>query len=322
MTPGRGVGLEPRKRLDGAALIAMALLLPPVVGDSLTGFSSGSLELSRTVAHRLGPQGMVVLVTGSTDGLGREVARRLAADGVHVIVHGRNRERGRALVDEITRQGKGSAAFYRADFASLAEVRGLAEAILRDYDRLDVLVNNAVIWLAGQGSRQTSDDGHELHFQVNYLSGFLLTRRLLPLLVESAPARVVNVASGAQRPIDFGDVMLERGYSGSRGYAQSKLAQVMFTFDLSRELEGRGVSVTALHPATLMDTRLVREAGVRPRSTVAEGAEAVVNLVTAPGLGSGRYFNGQRPQRAHAQAYDPEALSRLRQLSLELVGLR
>src|SRR5262245_2956171 len=113
-------------------------------------------------------RGQVVVVTGSTDGLGREVARRLAASGAHVIVHGRNRERGTALVDEITRQGKGSARFYAADFASLARVREFAQAIRRDYKRLDVLVNNAGVWLP---DRQVSADGHEMHFAVNYLSG-------------------------------------------------------------------------------------------------------------------------------------------------------
>jgi NAD(P)-dependent dehydrogenase (short-subunit alcohol dehydrogenase family) len=260
----------------------------------------------------------VILVTGSTDGLGREVAIRLAATGAHVIVHGRNRERGRAVVEEIE-NGGGSAAFYAADLSSLREVRELAEAIRRDHDRLDVLVNNAGIWLS-EGGRQLSADGYEMHFAVNYLSGYLLTRMLLPLIVESAPSRVVNVASGAQTPIDFDDPMLERGYSGSRGYAQSKLAQVLFTVDLAQELEGTGVDVLALHPATYMDTHMVREAGVQPRSTVAEGAEAVINLVRSPGLRSGDYFSGLNPTRANAQAYDARARARLRELSERLVG--
>ena len=263
----------------------------------------------------------VVLVTGSTDGLGREVARRLASAGHHVIVHGRNRERGEALVREIAEKGKGSAVFYAADFASLEEVRELARRVLRDHDRLDALVNNAGIWLNRPG-RELSGDGHELHFQVNYLAGFLLARMLLPRLRESAPSRIVNVSSAAQAPVDFDDVMLERGYSGGRAYAQSKLAQVMLTFDLARELEGTGVSVYALHPATLMDTHMVIEAGVRPRATVAEGAEAVLRLVTSEGLESGGYFDGTDAARAHAQAYDEAARERLRNLSEELVGIR
>jgi NAD(P)-dependent dehydrogenase (short-subunit alcohol dehydrogenase family) len=263
----------------------------------------------------------VILITGSTDGLGREVARRLASTGAHIIVHGRNRARGTALVAEIEREGKGSAAFYAADLASLAEVRRLGEAILRDYERLDVLVNNAGIWLSS-GGRQLSADGHELHFAVNYMSGFLLAHMLLPRLSRSVPARIVNVSSVAQRALDFDDVMLERGYSGSRAYAQSKLAQVMFTFDLARDLADSGVAAYALHPATMMDTHMVAAAGARPRATVAEGAEAVVQLVTTAGLESGQYFNGKRPARAHAQAYDDSARARLRSLSKELTGVR
>lgn len=263
----------------------------------------------------------IVLITGSTDGLGREVARRVAATGAHVIVHGRNRERGEAVVAEIEREGTGSARFYAADLASLDEVRRFGETILRDYDRLDVLVNNAGIWLTGDDERRLSADGHELQFAVNYLSGFLLTRMLLPLLQESAPARIVNVASAAQSPIDFDDVMLERSYSGSRGYSQSKLAQVMFTFDLAGELAGTGVTVNALHPATLMNTTMVEQAGVTPRATVDEGADALMQLITGD-VGTGRYFNGLREARANAQAYDEEARARLRELSVELTDHR
>ena len=271
-----------------------------------------------TAARSAGP---VILITGSTDGLGREVARRLAANGAHVIVHGRNRERGLALVDEIKQAGKGSAAFYAADLASLVEVRKFADAILRDYDRLDVLINNAGIWL-NSGSRQLSADGHELHFAVNYLAGYLLTRMLLPRLIASAPTRIVNVSSAAQSAIDFNNVMLESNYTGSRGYSQSKLAQVMLTFDLARELEGKRVIVNALHPATLMDTRMVQAAGVQARATVAQGADAVVHLVTAPDLASGQYFSGTRPVRANAQAYDEAAREKLRTLSAELTRTR
>ena len=268
------------------------------------------------------PDQQVILVTGSTDGLGREVARRLAAGGAHVIVHGRNAERGRALVAEIEAAGGGSARFLAADLASLDAVRSLAETILNDYDRLDVLVNNAGIWLNRSGERQLSADGHELHFAVNYLAGYALTRLLLPRLIESAPARIVNVASAAQRPIDFDDPMMENGYSAGRAYAQSKLAQVMFTMDLARELEGTGVIVAALHPATLMDTPMVREAGVAARSTIDEGADAVMHLIAGPDITSGDYYDGLRPARAHAQAYDPEARAMLRRLSRELTGVR
>ena len=268
------------------------------------------------------PDQRVILVTGSTDGLGREVARRLAAGGAHVIVHGRNVARGEALVAEIEAAGGGSARFLAADLASLDAVRSLAETILNEYDRLDVLVNNAGIWLNRSDERQLNADGHELHFAVNYLAGYALTRLLLPLLRESAPARIVNVASAAQRPIDFDDPMMESGYSGGRAYAQSKLAQVLFTVDLARELEGTGVIVAALHPATLMDTPMVREAGVAARSTIDDGADAVMHLITGPDITSGAYYDGMRPARAHGQAYDRDALAMLRRLSRELTGVR
>src|SRR5690606_31920344 len=164
------------------------------------------------------------LITGSTNGLGREVAQALGERGWHVVVHGRDHARGLEVVEEVTAAG-GTAAFYQADLASMEEVRRLAAAVARDHDRLDALVNNAGIWLTGDDERRLSADGYDLSFAVNYLAGFQLTRALLPLLRRSAPSRILNVASVAQTPIDFDDVMLEHGYSGSRAYGQSKLAQ-------------------------------------------------------------------------------------------------
>jgi NAD(P)-dependent dehydrogenase (short-subunit alcohol dehydrogenase family) len=263
----------------------------------------------------------VILITGSTDGLGREVARRVGAAGAHVIVHGRNKARGDSVVAEINASGKGTARFYGADLASLAQVRQLAGEILRDYDRIDVLVNNAGIWLS-QNTRQTSADGHELHFAVNYLSGYLLTRLLLPRLTGATPGRIVNVASGAQQAIQFDDVMLTSGYNDSRGYAQSKLAQVMFTFDLARELADRKVIVNALHPATMMPTTMVLSRNATPRGTIEAGAEAVINLIDNAAIGTGQYFNGLRAGTANQQAYDENARERLRTLSNSLVGIR
>ena len=263
----------------------------------------------------------VALVTGSTSGLGHELALRLGSMGMHVIVLGRNRERGTRVVEAIESEGIGSARFYRVDLASFDQVREFGEAVLRDYERLDILINNAGIASAPNG-RALSEDGHELIFQVNHLSHFLLTRMLLPRLLESAPSRLVNVSSGAQRPIDFDDVMLENNFSSGRAYAQSKLAQVLFTFDLAEELEGRGVIVNTLHPATYMDTPMVTRGGRTPRSTVAEGADAVLQLINSPDIGSGGYFSGLRRSRANAQAYDEEARAKLRRLSEELTGTR
>ena len=262
-------------------------------------------------------KGKVVMVTGSTDGLGREVARRVAALGAHVIVHGRNQERGKEVVSEIAKDGKGTARFYAADFASLAEVRTLAQAINRDYNRIDVLVNNAGIWIK---DRQVSKDGHELHFAVNYLAGFLLTRALLPKIVASAPSRIVNVSSLSAAPIDFTDVMLERPGRAGLGYGQSKLAQVLFTIDLAAELKDKRVTVTALHPATMMDTTLVRQAGGRAMSTVDQGATAVMQQITGD-VQSGQFYNGLQPGRPAAQANDEAARAQLRKLSMQLTGV-
>jgi len=263
-----------------------------------------------------------VLVTGSTDGVGRVVAQRLGASGAHVLVHGRDRQRGESLVSAIAAAG-GKADLFVADLSSLAEVRRLADAVRAMTDRLDILINNAGIGTAG-AERQESADGYELRFAVNYLAGFLLTSLLLPLLKASAPARIVNVASAGQQAIDFDDVMLTRRYDGARAYCQSKLAQIMFTVDLASELEGTGVTVNSLHPATYMNTTMVRQAGVTPRSSVEQGAEAILNLAISPALEgrSGLYFDGLSEARADAQAYDPKARQKLRALSLELAGLK
>jgi NAD(P)-dependent dehydrogenase (short-subunit alcohol dehydrogenase family) len=261
-----------------------------------------------------------ILVTGATDGLGKRVAFELAAGGATVLLHGRSRKRLEATLEE-AREGTGSEklGFYLADLSSLGEVRTLAERVLTEQDRLDVLVNNAGV-IAGE--RRESGDGYELTFAVNYLAHFLLTHLLLPLLRDSAPARVVNVASAGQSPIDFDDVMLERGYGGMKAYTQSKLAQVIFTFELAERLGASGVTVNALHPASLMDTKMVLETFGRSMSTVEEGAEATVRLAASPELEgvTGRYFDGTREGRAERQAYDEEARKRLWVLSEELCG--
>jgi len=255
-----------------------------------------------------------VLVTGATDGLGRATAHELASLGATVLVHGRSRERGEATVEEIVAAtGNERVGLHLADLASLAEVRGLADEVEREHSRLDVLVNNAGIISA---RRRESEDGFELTFAVNYLSHFVLTGRLLELVRRSAPAGIVNVSSIGQAPLDLDDLMLERGYDDFRAYAQSKLAQVMFTFELAERLraEGEGgVTVNAVHPATLMDTKMVRESFGRARSTVAEGVEAVMRLAVGEEVAavSGRYFDGVREAVPHPHAYDAAARRRL-----------
>ena len=268
--------------------------------------------------------GKTVLITGSTDGVGRYVAARLAAAGAQVLSHGRDVARAKTLADEIRSQGHRAPIFYSADLSSLQETRQLAAAILAAHPRLDIFISNAGIGSRTLGpERRTSADGHELRFAVNYLSGFLLARLLLPLLKASAPSRIVNVASLGQQPLDFHDVMLTRGYSGTGAYAQSKLAQIMFTIDLAHELAGSGVTVNALHPATYMNTTMVREGGITPISTVEQGGEAILHLATGDDMAgkTGLFFNGLQQSQANPQAYDAAARQRLRSLSFELTGL-
>jgi NAD(P)-dependent dehydrogenase (short-subunit alcohol dehydrogenase family) len=269
--------------------------------------------------------GKTVLITGSTDGVGKLVAQRLAEAGAHVLLHGRSREKGQRVLAEIRAASRSEELeFHLADLASLSEVRGLADMVSLRHDRLDLLINNAGIGFGPRGgARELSRDGHELRFAVNYLSGFLLTHLLLPTLRRSAPARIVNVSSAGQYPIDFEDVMVTRSYEGTRAYRQSKLAQVMFTIDLAEQLKGAGVTVNCLHPATFMNTNMVIEAGYVPTSSVEEGADAILQLAAAPELEgkTGRYFDGLREARANAQANDAKARQRLWNLSMELTGL-
>jgi NAD(P)-dependent dehydrogenase (short-subunit alcohol dehydrogenase family) len=266
-----------------------------------------------------------ILVTGATDGLGRALARELAAQGATVLLHGRVKARLEETRREVQQaSGGGRLRAYRADLSSLEEVRRLAREVTGEQERLDVLVNNAGI--AGEGPRELSADGHELRFAVNYLAPFLLTHLLLPLLRRSAPSRVVNVSSVGQVPIDFDDVMLERRYDGLRAYRQSKLAQVLFTFELAERLRAdgeQGVTVNALHPATLMDTKMAIDTFGYTMSTVQDGVEATLRLAVAPELEgvSGRYFDRLREARADPQAYDPAARRRLWDLSAALTGL-
>ena len=261
-----------------------------------------------------------ILVTGATDGLGRRVAQELAAKGATVLLHGRSPERLEATLEELRSQtGSEKVNSYLADLFSLAAVRHLAERIFSEHDRLDVLVNNAGVI---SPERRESEDGYELTFAVNYLSHFLLTRLLLPLLKDSAPARIVNVASAGQSPLDFSNLMLERGYDAMKAYSQSKLAQVMFTSKFAEHLQGTGVAVNALHPASLMDTKMVQSTFGYTMGTVEEGTQAVVRLAISQEVEgvTGAYFDGTREARANRQAYDPQARDRLWVLSEELCG--
>jgi NAD(P)-dependent dehydrogenase (short-subunit alcohol dehydrogenase family) len=264
-----------------------------------------------------------ILITGATDGLGRALARTLAAEGADLILHGRDEARLAGTAAEISAAGGGRwPRCVRADLAELAEVRRLAAEVRDSTDRLDVLVNNAGIGFGAAAGRGTSADGYELRLAVNYLAGFLLTLELLPLLRASGPARIVNVASLGQHPLDFSDLMLERGYSGSRAYGQSKLAQIMFGFELAARLPAGEVTANSLHPATYMPTKMVLQEIGYSIDTLAEGVDATRRLVADPALAgtSGKFFDRTRPARANAQAYDRQARAELWRRSLDLTG--
>jgi NAD(P)-dependent dehydrogenase (short-subunit alcohol dehydrogenase family) len=264
----------------------------------------------------------IVLITGSTDGLGKDVAFEMASGGATILLHGRNQKKGEVVLNEIRRATNNQThKYFNADFASLRQVYDFAQMILSETPWLNMLINNAGI---GGGEkkdkREFGADGFELIFTVNYLASFLLTTCLLPILIKSAPSKIINVASGSQKPIDFSDIMMERNYNGSRAYAQSKLALVMFTFDLAEKLENKGVSVNCLHPASMMDTKLVRESVGHPKTSVKEGTDTVMYVATAPGTQNitGAYFDHHEATKADKQAYDLSARNKLHQLSIKL----
>ena len=277
--------------------------------------------------------GKTVLVTGGTSGIGRATASRLAAMGARVGITGRDLGRTQQAAAEVASEaGVGSVDAFAADLSSQAEVRRLADGVLHAYPRLDVLVNNAGgFW----SHRHVTADGLEHTFALNHLGPFLLTNLLLDRLVASAPARIVTVSSGAQSmgKIDFEDLMGERKYSGQTAYNQSKLANVMFTYELARRLAGTGVTATVLHPGmtntsfsaedpSRMFAPLVKV--MRPFMKKPErGAETPVYLASAPeaeGL-TGQYFANREPKKSNKSSYDPGATARLWRVSAELVGL-
>ena len=267
----------------------------------------------------------VILITGSTDGLGKSVATTLAAKGAAVILHGRDQTKGEELASGLIRQtGNSKIVFYHADLSDLVQVRSLADTILSSHRQLDVLINNAGIGPGPKnGKRELTAEGYELRFTVNYLSHFLLIHLLFPLLRGTPRSRIVMIASGMQRALDFDDLMLERDYSGSRAYAQSKLAIIMLGMTLAEKLADDRIVVNSVHPASLMDTWLVRESSSKPRSTVAEGTDAVVHVACAAETAdiTGAFFDGRQESYADAQAYDSDARELLYHTSLRITRL-
>jgi retinol dehydrogenase 14 len=273
-----------------------------------------------------------VLVTGATGGIGRATAMRLAAMGANVAITGRDRARTEGAAREIRAAGRGEVDVFVADLSSQSEVRRLADEVLQTYPRIDVLVNNVGgYW----NTRHVTADGLEHTFALNHLAPFLLTKLLLDRLKQSAPSRVVTVASNAQAlgRIDFDDLQGERSYSGSRAYNQSKLANVLFTYELARRLQASAVTANALHPGVVRtsfgaeDPRGIQRLIIpfaRPfMKTPAQGAATSIHLASAPDLEqvTGRYFANSKPKRSSKRSYDEAAAARLWQVSADLVGL-
>lgn len=263
-----------------------------------------------------------MLVTGATSGLGRALTQRLAEMGATVVAHGRDEDKLARTAKEIAEATGHQVDTVQADLAEIAQVDRLADVVLERYAELHTLVNNAGVGFGPPGGRrETSADGVELRFAVNHLAGYALAHRLAERLVDSAPSRIVQVASAGQLALDPDDPFTEREYDGISAYRRSKLAQVMGTYDIAEDLAGTGVTVTALHPATFMDTAMVREHGIEPASTVEEGLDALLRLVTDPDLDgvTGRYFLGTQEARPDPQAEDPQARRWLRSLTDDLL---
>jgi retinol dehydrogenase 14 len=275
--------------------------------------------------------GRTVLVTGGTAGIGKATALGLATMGAHVAIVGRDRGRTEAAAGEIRAAGGSQVDALVADLSAQSEVRRLADEVLQRLARIDVLVNNVGgYW----NTRHVTIDGLERTIAVNHLAPFLLTNLLLDRLKHSAPARVVTVSSHAHAEgrIDFDDLQGEQSYAGARAYNQSKLANVLFTYELARKLQASSVTANALHPG-VVNTSFGAEdpAGVqrlfvpfmRPfMKTPAQGAATSIHLASAPDLEqvTGRYFANSKPKRSSQRSYDQVTAARLWQVSADLVG--
>lgn len=276
-------------------------------------------------------EGKVCLVTGATAGIGKVCARELAARGARVIVVGRNPEKTLNVVQELTRQTDGQIEYLLADLSEQAQVRQLARDLRERTDQLDVLVNNAGAVFA---KRELTSDGYENTWALNHLSYFLLTHLVLDLLKESTPARIINVASVGhfQGVIDFANLQGEEHYSITSAYAQSKLANVLFTYALARRLAGTGVTANCLHPGVVAtDIWSKGPAWTQPFAKIIQkfmispekGAETMVYLATSQALNpdSGRYYDNGKALKSSKISYNEALQERLWDLSLQMTGL-
>jgi retinol dehydrogenase 14 len=276
--------------------------------------------------------GKTVLITGTTSGIGRATALGLARMGADLAITGRDRGRTEDAAREIRAAGGGRVDIFIADLSSQSEVRELAEEVLQSLSRIDVLINNVGAYF---DTRHVTADGLERTFALNHLAPFLLTNLLLGKLKQSASARVVTVSSNAQATgrIDFSDLQGERSYSGARAYSQSKLANVLFSYELARRLKGTSITANALHPGLVStsfgadDPATVQRIFIpflRPfMKSPAQGAATSIHMASAPELEqvTGRYFANSQPKKSSERSYDEAAAARLWQVSADLVGL-
>jgi len=263
-----------------------------------------------------------ILVTGATDGIGKQIAIELARHGAKVLVHGRDKAKGDKVLDEINRDNcNENLILYLADFSSFADIKRMAEEIKREQSELNVLINNAGVF---SKERLLTKDSLEMTFAVNHLAPFLLTMLLLDLLKASAPARVVNVASGAHRNIsavDFDNLQGEKSYDGFEAYGLSKLGNVLFTNGLSRRLAGSGVTANSLHPGVI-NTRMQRESYNLGGENVEVGAQTSVYLATSPEVEgvTGKYYSRMAEKHTSDLAQDKALQEKFWKVSEELLA--
>ncbi|OJJ23182.1 hypothetical protein BKI52_02165 [marine bacterium AO1-C] len=261
-----------------------------------------------------------ILITGATDGLGKALAFELASRNYALILHGRSPEKGEKLLSELlTKMPNAELIYYNADFESIDQIKHLASQVMKNHQELHGLINNA--GLGFEPKRTESVDGYEKVFQVNYLSTYILSQVLRPLLEKTTRAHIINVSSGLHQAIDFADPQITLEWSAMRAYSQSKLAQVTYTLAMAKILDPILVRINALHPATAMPTKIVMN-HFEPQSDLKDGVNSIVHLVESNDQAiHGKFFAETTEARPNAQAEDEKAQQQLMELSRQLTGV-
>ncbi|TFF89471.1 MAG: SDR family oxidoreductase [Promethearchaeota archaeon] len=263
----------------------------------------------------------IILITGSTDGMGKQAALDLLKKGAHVIIHGRNKEKAENTANELKMDSKSEKIDYVwADFTRLDEVREMAKQVHQKADRIDILINNAGVY---QTEKQITEEGLEYTFVINHLSHFLLTNLLLDIIKKGNASRIVNIASQVQLDsINFNNLNAEQRFSGTHAYALSKTCNIMFTYELAERLKDSGITVNCLHPGVI-NTKLLRQGFGPIGQPVEVGAENEIWVATSPELDNitGKYFKNRTAQRSSEVTYDQEARDKLWGISEKLTKI-